>query len=182
MLVFEDLSKVPRRRLCTLFGVEWYTTTYAWLSLPIFLGIGFMIALLKEKGSSWDVAGTGAGYGLLLYLSQLLHTLGHILSSRLAHVPMDGNLLTATFHVNLYSGDQATLPRAVHLQRSLGGPLTNLLIGLVALGLYNLTKDSYTAFFAFANLASGLYTLLPIPKLDGWVIWGGLLHTHRIKS
>jgi hypothetical protein len=34
-------------------------------------------------------------------------------------------------------------------------------------------------FFAIANLITGAAALLPIPAIDGWVVWGELLGFRR---
>ncbi len=144
--------------------------------MPLYLAFGAAIGLLAESGTSLDARLLiGLAYGVMVYLTNGLHSLGHIISARLVGAPMDENLVTATFYVTLYYGDQTRHSRWVHIGRSLGGPLANLLTGLVALGLWQLADAGWLAFFALGNLLLGIYLLLPIPSIDGWVIWSELL-------
>jgi Zn-dependent protease len=104
-----------------------------------------------------------------------VHALGHIVGGKLVSSPMDELLLTATRGVNIYHGDQNALPGRVHLGRSLGGPAMNLLAGL---GLLALTPgagagpgEALLARVMAVNLFMGVGSFLPIPSVDGAVIW-----------
>ena len=88
---------------------------------------------------------------------------------------MQANLVTATFDVNLYTGDQSGYARRVHLGRAFGGPLLNLAAGLVSLGLWRWLGWNWLALYGYMHLASGLWTLFPIAPMDGWIIWRNLL-------
>jgi membrane-associated protease RseP (regulator of RpoE activity) len=181
MLVFEDTGAVRRRRLFTLLGVDWLATPYAWLSVPFFAALGTAAAFGLARSEPLEARlVAGLGYGLLLYLAHVLHALGHIVSGKWAGAPMDANLLTATFHVNLYYGDQSAVEQAVHTKRALGGPALNLLSGLIAVASGTMVQNGFLAFFAFASIAFGAFVLLPIPSLDGGVIWGELLGLRRL--
>lgn len=183
MLVLEDTGAVRRRRLFALLGVEWLATPYAWLSVPFFAALGTALALAMQRSEHLESRLTaGLVYGALLYLAHVLHSLGHIFSAKWAGAPMQANLLTATFHVNLYHGDQSTISKAVHIKRALGGPALNLLSGLIAVALGVMVQNPFLGFFAFASIAFSVFVLLPIPSLDGGVIWGqilGLTWLHR---
>ena len=170
--VLEDIETIPRRKLFTMFGVDWLATPFAWLSILIFCAFGSGIALLVEDATRFSsLLLGGARYGLLLYLANVIHTLGHLLSGKIVHSPMDANLLTATFDVNLYVGDQSRHDKLVHIGRALGGPALNLLMGMVAIGVGRQVGVAWVKAFGFINLASGVWTLLPIFPMDGWLIW-----------
>jgi Zn-dependent protease len=179
-LVFENLETTPRRRLFSLLGVDWVATPYAWLSLPFWCAIGVLCALAERSGAGIGLrlAG-GVAYGVMLALCNTAHSVGHIVSARLAGTPIDALLLTATRDVTLYFGAKRTASRGVRIGRALGGPLASLSIGLVALGLSRVVGGAWLAMFAYFNLAVGAWTLMPVPSLDGWVIWGGLLARRR---
>jgi hypothetical protein len=176
LLVFENIHTTPRRKLFRFLGVDWLATPYAWLSIPFFVGGGVAVAVLGDLSAPLaESLPRGLVFGGLLFLINVLHTVGHILSGKIVGAPMDANLVTATRHVNLYSGDQSGYGKGVHIGRSLGGPLFNLLTGLIALGASALVSDAALAFFATTSIGIGLGALGPVPSVDGWVIWGELL-------
>lgn len=168
------------RRLFTLLGVRWEAAPYAWVSVLLFAVIGVVIALVMEPGASFlTTVLTGVGYGLLIYLTYILHGVGHSIGGKIVGAPMDANLITPIRHVNIYTGDQSAYPRHVHIGRALGGPASNLLAGIAALGVWTLAGGSGLWLFSVANLITGVAALLPIPAIDGWVVWGELLGFRR---
>jgi Zn-dependent protease len=177
--VLENIDATTRRYLFTLWDINWLATRYAWLSVPIYFTAGLTIAaLLGELSIQPQLWLSGIFYGLLFYSTNIMHTLGHILSGHLVRQPMQANLLTATFDVNIYTGEQSGYPRRVHLGRALGGPILNLTAGLISLVLGRSTDWSWLVILGYMQLASGLWTLLPIAPMDGWVI----LRHSRTKS
>jgi hypothetical protein len=101
---------------------------------------------------------------------------------------MDELLITATRDVNLYHGEQRVLPGHVHLVRSLGGPVFNLSIAglclmfapLISPGFWS---DLLTSLIS-TNLFFGFGGFVPLPSVDGEVIWRELLRpvSERLKS
>jgi hypothetical protein len=157
--------------------VEWHATPQAWLSVPVFLALGILSTVWDEHGTAITTRLTlGLTYGVMLFLINILHSFGHILSGKLVGAPMDANLVTATRHVNMYFGDQDKYSRWIHIGRALGGPVFNILVGAATLMLWRLSGGDYLVAFANLNVIIGLATLAPIPSLDGWVIWGRLLN------
>jgi hypothetical protein len=168
----ENIETTPKRKLFTLFGVDWLATRRTWLSLPFYAGVGLGMGLLgKRSGPISAVILDGLGYALALYLSNTAHSLGHLLSGKIMGAPMDANLLTATFDVNLYFGDQSKHVQMVHIGRALGGPLMNLLLGLIGIGLWKLLEVPWVKTFGLINLLSAVLILTPVAPLDGWVLW-----------
>jgi Zn-dependent protease len=108
-----------------------------------------------------------------------LHGFGHILSGKLVHSAMDELLITATRDVNLYHGDQRLIPGHVHLVRSLGGPLFNIFVAGVCIMLATVVAPGFwlnlVTSLVSTNLFFGLGGLLPLPSVDGEVIWRELL-------
>jgi hypothetical protein len=170
--VLGNIDAQARRRLFNAWDVEWQATRFTWLSIITFGTLGLVMAALLGKLSLKPISWlTAAGYGALIYSTNVVHSLGHILSGHLVGRPMQANLLTATFDVNIYSGDQSSLTRRVHIRRALGGPLLNLFVGLVSLAVWRWTGWSWLGILGCMHLASGLWTLMPIAHLDGMVIW-----------
>ena len=116
----------------------------------------------------WSIA-VGAGVGVLVYLSALLHELGHaVLARRYGHeVPAIG--------LSLAGGRTAVVGAArtpgEELVTSAAGPAVSIVIGLVALGASRVLDDPLAVevlqALVLANLLLGLLDLLPAPPLDG---------------
>jgi membrane-associated protease RseP (regulator of RpoE activity) len=173
-LVFEEFGSAPRRVLGRAFGVEWSTSPSGWLTLPAFGSLGLIAGLLWWDGPLAERVGVGVLAGLVVLSIQILHELGHVVSARLAGGPMREVRFVAVRPLTLYH-DAVEPPSRVHLGRAVGGPAMNLLLGLVALPLWGAADPGIGAFllgmFALISLAFGLVSLLPIPSVDGEVIW-----------
>ena len=175
LLVFEDITTAPRRRIFRFLGVEVMATPYAWLSVPCFCVPGVLIAFGQRPENA--AAGTvmvGLEYGLLLYLTNVLHSLGHVLAAKIVGAPMEVLLLTATRDVTLYRKAEPGPSKWMFIGRSLGGPVANMLVGFIALGIWYRFSASWSLSFCVINFAIAACTLCPIPSTDGWVVWGEL--------
>lgn len=113
----------------------------------------------------------GSGYGLLLIAANLVHTLGHMAAGRLAGSPMETNVLTSTRDVNVYREPGASAPPGRRRMRSLGGPTANLVVGVAALAAARAFGSRWALTFGVTNAAVALWTLLPLPTMDGWIVW-----------
>ncbi len=180
LFVMEDIDTTPRRDLFTLFGVRWTATPLAWMSLVAQIGLGVVVSVV----ATFITGGTlvsglllGVLWGILITLTASLHSIGHILGGLYVGSPMQENLVTASRQVNIYRHDPATLPSRIHLGRALGGPLLNIIVGLIVLLLLALDGGTNLTllFFAGINLAIGLGAFAPFPSVDGEVIWRELL-------
>lgn len=180
-LVAEETGPAFRRTLFRLFGITWAATRYAWLGPLFWCAMGILIALAEQRppGDSFTV---GVGYGLLLYASNVLHTVGHIVFGRLAKAPMAVNVLTSTRDVNVYVQPGASAPPGRRMLRALGGPLANVLGGLAAFAPSWIFATRWLSMFGYFNLAIGFWTLAPIPSLDGWVIWRTVFRGDRAHT
>jgi hypothetical protein len=179
-LVFEDVASTPRRKVFTFLGVQWVATTYAWFGPLFFVLLGILASALAD----WELMLSdrltrGLGYGLFLYLSNTVHSLGHIVFGRLAGAPMNANLLTATRDVNLYEGDRRTVPDSVRVVRSLGGPVSNALLGTGALLLADVLRSNWLQVCGYLSISVAVWTLMPVPTLDGWIVWKTLFRRFR---
>ena len=171
LFAFESFEESRQRKLVTLLGVDFLSTHRFWLNIPLVMIVGIAVAVIfsptDELGSQ---ALVGLGFGLLIILSNFFHGLGHVISSRIVNAPMKALIMTATVGVTHFedSGEQAS---QVHVGRSLGGPVLNLTLGVVAVALYLAALDIYfLLFFGIVNLGFGGFTFMPIPSLDGSVI------------
>jgi len=138
LFVAENIEQPAPRRLFTILGAEYRVTYWSWLNLPLMAGIGIVLALsFAPNGSVTWQALVGLGYGLLIIVSSFLHGVGHVISSRLVGGPVTWLVATATVYVTQYHDVEAQ-PRRVDVGRSLGGPVLNLILGVIAGGVYAL--------------------------------------------
>jgi len=180
LLVFEHIETTPRHRLFRIQGVEVMATPYAWLSVPFFCVLGVLIAFGQRSEAPAETAIVfGLGYGLLLYLTNVLHSLGHIVAAKRVGAPMEVLLLTATRDVTLYRKEEPAPSKRMFIIRSLGGPVANVLVGFIALSVWHLFSVWWSLSFCVFSLAVATWTLCPVPSMDGWVIWGELFGFRR---
>ncbi len=171
LLVFENTKKSHRQKIFTLFGVDYYITKRTWINLPLMLSVGIVYSLLFSPENQFAVKIlNGLGYGFLIMLSMFSHGLGHIISSKMVDAPISSIIMTATVNVIQFD-DSDEKPSRIHVGRSLGGPIFNLLLGFLAIAIsQNTAQNIFLIFFGWLNIALGGITLLPIPSLDGPVI------------
>jgi len=173
LLLFENLETTPRRRLFALGGTAIVATPYAWLSPLFWCALGVAMSLLRNGTPTTSARLLlGVGYGLALIA-------GHVLGGRLAGTPPETVLLTATRDVCSFGKRAPVPPQGTRITRALGGPLTNLCVGALALWLGRVSGLPWVEVLGFVNVAIGLWTLCPVPSLDGWVIWGLLAGRRR---
>ena len=98
-------------------------------------------------------------------LAALLHECGHVA----AWLAMTKRLPVLSFSLRGIGLDTsaARLSRRQTFLLALAGPLTNLLMCAAALGRMQMAASYWGYFFAAANLATGLFNLLPLGDLDG---------------
>lgn len=175
IFVAEQLDPSAHRRLFTVFGVAYVATRWAWLNLVLLLAAGLTLAAVSGDGGTLALVGRGLVMAALLEVALVVHGLGHIASSRLVGAPMRSMILTATVAITDFSDDDAAAPRPrrAHLGRALGGPLLNLAAALFAVVAHAIIGGQPIAVFAAVNGIIGVFTLLPIPSLDGAVLWFG---------
>jgi Zn-dependent protease len=167
--VFEDMEHLPRRTLFRFLGVQWVGTPYWWIS-PLWLFIlGIVIAYWTlDSTHTPNILLDGIAYALLMMLSIVWHSIGHLIGGKLAGHPMTGNLVTATLPVNLYDGKK--YPSRVHFIRSAGGPILNLSTGVALLALDRFVfSNHFLTFTAYVNLVFFVAALAPLPTMDGGV-------------
>lgn len=151
-------------------------TPITWLGPFIFFGLHFLLNLINVQLGLGERLYQSMLFTIAVEITTILHAFGHILSGKMVHSAMNELLITTTRDVNLYHGDQSIIPGKVHLVRSLGGPLFNLFIAgiIIAFVPTNIAQGFWSALVASlisTNLFFGLGGLLPIPTVDGEVIW-----------
>jgi hypothetical protein len=173
--IIEDLATVRRIPVGWFWGVRLLVTPLTWFG-PVFFLLLHLLLNLWTPQPNWTARLYHAFiFVLAVEAATILHAFGHILSGKLVRSAMDELLITTTRDVNLYHGDQDSLPGTTHLARALGGPLFNLgVAGLLGLAVpppaAGFWADLYARLLS-VNLFFGLGGLLPIPSVDGEVIW-----------
>ncbi len=168
LLVLENLDPSRQRKLFTLLGVAFRATPLFWVHYVLTLAAGLVLGLAFAPGDTAARLLSGVGYGLLIELAYMLHEIGHILAARACGAPMTANVITATAMINTYT-DVQEQPSRVHIIRTLGGPLMNLVVFACALAINASAASHFLNVFAVANLILA-GAIAPIPSLDGAVI------------
>ena len=178
LLVLEDTTR-PSRRLFSVAGVDWWATRWAWVGPLFWIALGLPLAWAEGGGAL-----RGVGYGILLWLTNTIHTLGHIGAGALAGARMDAVVLTSTRDVDVYRGAKRDVPERVRVLRSLGGPAANAAVGAAALALRAMAEGmpgpaGWLRAFGLFNAAVAIWTLMPVPTMDGWILWRALLYRRK---
>ena len=186
--ILEDIDTVRRTQVGRFWDVNLLVTPLTWLGPFVFFGLHIFLNLLDRQLSLTDRLYQALLFTIAVEITTVLHAFGHILSGKLVHSAMDELLITATRDVNLYHGDQSLVPSHVHLARSLGGPVFNLFIAGVCSLFASLPSPGFwpdlLAGLISTNLFFGFGGFLPLPSVDGEVIWRELLRpiTSRLKT
>lgn len=171
ILVIDKTEESELRDLFTLFGTPYKATKLFWLNPPLMIITGIVVAFAVAPVA--DTTGkiiAGIIYGLIILATSFLHELGHIISSRQVGAPVTYIIMSMTV-ANTYYNDSEDLPSRVHIGRAIGGPLTNLIAGIIGIVSYGVMQSHFVAFFAVLNILFFIVTILPIPTIDGDVIW-----------
>jgi len=175
----EDTDTVRRIPIGQFWGVTVLITPYTWLGPFIFFGLYFLLNLINVELSLTERLNQAMFFTIAVEITTVLHAFGHILSGKMVNSSMDELLIATTRDVNLYHGDQSLLPGTIHLVRSLGGPLFNLLVAGICYAVIPLVIPVFwstlLASLVSTNLFFGIGGFLPIPTVDGEVIWREIL-------
>ena len=181
----EDLDTVRHISLGDLGGIRISITPVTWLGPFLFFGLGLALNALGPEMSLRESLYQAWVFMLAVEITTLLHATGHILGGKLVQSPMDELLITATRGVNIYRGDQDKIPSSVHLGRALGGPLLNLAVAGVLYLLLPILNIRFAVglleSLASTNLFFGAGSFLPLPSVDGQVIWREALYHLRLQ-
>jgi hypothetical protein len=177
--IIEDIDTVRRIPIGRFWGVRLLVTPITWLGPFVFFGLHFLINIFAPDLSLTDRLYQSLLFTIAVEITTVLHAFGHILSGKMVNSAMDELLITATRDVNLYHGDQSNIPGYIHLVRSLGGPVFNLIVaGLLAAFSPGMTTGFWAGLIASlisTNRFFGFGGFLPLPSVDGEVIWREVL-------
>ena len=183
--LLENLDTVRRIRIGRFWNVTLFITPVTWLGPFVFFGLHFLLNLLSTRLTLVERLLQSIYFVIAVELVTPIHALGHIISGKLVHNAMDELLITATRDVNIYHGDQSQIPGYVHLVRSLGGPIINIIVGVTCIFLVPLIPPGFwmgvTISLISTNLFFGLGSFLPIPSVDGEVIWREIINWIKKK-
>jgi Zn-dependent protease len=184
--IIEDVDTVRRIPIGRFWGVKLLVTPLAWLSPFVFFALHVLLNLLNFHLSLTDRLYQAFLFTIAVEITTVLHAFGHILSGKMVNSAMDELLITATRDVNLYYGDQSLIPGHIHLVRSLGGPIFNLFVAGMCARLATVVAPGFwlalVISLASTNLFFGVGGFLPLPSVDGEVIWRELLRPIYIRS
>jgi hypothetical protein len=157
------------------WGIQILVTPITWASPLVFYSLHLLLNLLNLQLGLAERVYQSALFTIAVEITTAVHAFGHIVSGKLVGSAMNALLITATRDVNLYDGDQSVISGRVHLGRSLGGPLGNLLAAGILLGFAPLLAPGFgadlVASLISVNMLFGLGGFLPLPSVDGAVIW-----------
>lgn len=175
----EDLDHTRHIPVGRLWGTRIAVTPTAALQVPFFFALGVLLTFVPGRMALVAPIGDRIENAVLFTVAGLVanaaHAFGHIVSGTLAGSAMDELLMTATRDANLYHGDQGAVRGRTHIARAVGGPVGNLVVAaitfavLTALGGWG-TQPMLDR-IAGVNLLFGLGGFLPLPSVDGAVIW-----------
>jgi hypothetical protein len=186
--IIEDIDTVRRIPIGQFWDVKLLITPLTWLGPFVFFGLHFLINLLNTSLTLQDRLYQSLLFTIAVEITTVLHAFGHILSGKMVNSAMNELLITATRDVNLYHGDQSLVPGYIHLVRSLGGPVFNLIIaGLLSLFVAGVSSGFWSGLVTSlisTNRFFGFGGFLPLPSVDGEVIWRELLRpiSTRLKK
>jgi Zn-dependent protease len=183
--ILEDIDSVKRIPIGRFWNITLLITPITWLSPFVFFALHFILNLVNYRLGFAERLVQALSFTIAVEVATAIHTFGHILSGKLIRSSMDELLITATRDVNLYHGDQNLVPGYVHLVRSLGGPILNILAAGVFYTFASAPNHSFLngliASLISTNLFIGLGSFLPLPSVDGSVIWREILSSLRAR-
>ena len=183
--IIEDVDTVRRIPMGRFWGVSLMTTPLTWLGPFVFFGLHILLNLLNSRLNLNERLYQALIFTIVVEITTVLHAFGHILSGKMVRSAMDELLITATRDVNLYHGDQSLVPGYVHLVRSMGGPIFNLFVAGVCSAVATVIAPGFLsdvfASLISTNLFFGIGGLIPVPSVDGEVIWRELLRLINIR-
>ncbi|MBC7875591.1 MAG: hypothetical protein H7Y59_00355 [Anaerolineales bacterium] len=184
--IIEDVDTVRRIPIGRFWDVTLMITPITWLGPFIFFGLHFLLNLINVELGLGERLYQAMLFTIAVELTTIFHAFGHILSGKMVRSAMNELLITTTRDVNLYHGDQSLLPGHVHLIRSLGGPVFNLLVAGVCIAFAPLISQGFWSALISSlistNLFFGIGGFLPLPSVDGEVIWREVLRPFRVTG
>jgi len=184
--ILEDIDTVRHIPIGRFWDVQVSVTPLTWLGPFIFFGLHLVLNVFNDQLTLNTRLYQAMIFAIAVEIATTLHALGHILSGKSIRSAMDELLIASTRDVNLYHGDQNLLPGSVHIIRSLGGPIFNILSAGICYAFARIMSGGFaSALFhslVTVNLVFGFGGFLPIPTTDGQVIWREIIRWFRAKN
>lgn len=169
-----DASLPSGTKLFRFNGVSVVAQPTFWPVIALVTGVLTWLAGKRNPARSWPQR---LGVALLAMpvaaIADLGHAMAHSVSARLAGAPMDEILLSADMPRTLYENND--VPPKTHIQRSLGGPIFNLISFFLSLLWRRLSRrGTLSRDLADVSLFGHGFILLgsivPLPMVDGGII------------
>lgn len=150
----------------------------AWLFAP-------QVEAVRPGLGAWKYV-AGLAFAILFYLTVLLHEMSHALMAK--HFGLPVRWITLHFLGGMTEIDGEPRTPGQEFKVAVVGPLTSIVIGLVALGLWFVVPDGLPRMalvvLAWTNLVLGAVNLVPGLPLDGGrvlraAVWKGSDNMHR---
>jgi hypothetical protein len=142
---------------------------------PTALGAGALSSLVVALLAREHRVLLSAAAGMLWYSADVAHVVGHIVSSQLVDAPLDG-VDFGLYPMSVYIDHDVTPQQ--HIGRAAGGLLVSLSATLVLAALARSVRAAPAKqLFTIAAAQHGVisfFSLLPIPMVDGGVIYANL--------
>jgi hypothetical protein len=181
--VIEDIATVKHIPVGSFWGVKLSLTPFTWLGPVIYTALGLILNVSHSYVSMAERISDALLFALAVGITTVLHAFGHILSGKWVGSAMDELLIASTRDIYLYYGDQSEYLSYVHIVRSLGGPVFNIIVAAllsqVLPGLGAGPGKALVEQLISTNVFFGVGGLLPIPSVDGEVIWRELINIVR---
>ena len=183
-------------RIGQIAGIDIYIN-YSWIIIIVFLTFYLATGWFPSLYAGWPTAEYWAVSffsAILLFVSVLLHELAHSLVARRRGLPVKN--ITLFIFGGVSNLEQEPKSAGVEFQMAFVGPLTSILIGVVAYLLQLPLQGSKTPaeailfYIGVMNIILGIFNLIPGFPLDGgrvlrsiiWKISGSLRTATRIAS
>ncbi|MEZ4319206.1 MAG: hypothetical protein R3F61_16950 [Myxococcota bacterium] len=144
--------------------------SFRFLGFPVNVGPGFFlvggIVLIFGLQAQRSLAMIAA-FTAVIFVSILVHELGHAFVTRYFEVPVGG------IFIHGFGGHVTHGPATVgqQLAISLAGPFAGLLLGVASFGVLLISRNEFTSevmvYSTFVNVFWSLFNLLPIYPMDG---------------
>ena len=174
-------------RIGSIAGVDVLVRS-SWLLVALLIAY-FMAPLVEEVqpglGATLKFV-AGVAFAVLLYLSVLLHEISHALMAQ--RYGLGVRSISLTFLGGATEIDSEARTPGQEFKIAVVGPLTSIVVGVAALGLFFLVHDGLIGLalrgLAGANLVVGVLNLVPGLPLDGGrvlraAVWKATGNVHR---
>lgn len=142
---------------------------------PTALGAGIVSVLVVSRISREHRAALSAAAGVLWYTADCTHVIGHIISSQAVGAPINA-VDFGIFPKSVYLSHNVSPQQ--HIGRACGGVIASLIAALVlAVLARSMTNPIARRLVTIAAAQHGMLfavSMLPIPIVDGGVIYGNL--------